>query len=331
MLHQIATTDPPRPSSVRPDLPDALDHILMRCLAKNREQRYSAEELARELRHLQNAAVPAVTTALVVPKIEEVILEKRLIVGRETELTHLHSLLEQSMGGSGQIAFVTGEPGMGKTSLCEKFLSRLQTNQAGVLLARGRCVEQYGSAEAYLPFLDAIGSLLMTSLREPLSNLLRTYAPTWYLQFPSVIASSGAIDKLQQEIAGATKERMLREMRDALFAMTSGSPLVLLLEDLHWADPSTIDLLRYLSARLPNLRLLILGTFREEEIERGNHPLKSSRLEMRAHQAITEIPLTLLNVEQIKNFVDQCYPSNTFSAQLSEMLYAKTEGHPLFV
>jgi hypothetical protein len=122
----------------------------------------------------------------------------------------------------------------------------LLRNRPEILVGSGACVEQYGTSEAYLPFLDALSGLLVGRSRERVLAVLRRYAPTWCLQFPSMFASTGALEQLQRETIGATKQRMLREPGDAFGQLASGSPVVLLLEDLHWADLSSIDLLRHL-------------------------------------------------------------------------------------
>ena len=95
-----------------------------------------------------------------------------------------------------------------------------------------------------------MGELLQGPGRERIAAVMRTYAPTWCMELPTAFASSGSLEKLQQETIGATKERMMREMGDALGMLATASPVVLLLEDLHWADPSSVDLLRHLSQRI---------------------------------------------------------------------------------
>lgn len=109
--------------------------------------------------------------------------------------------------------FITGEPGIGKTSLSDEFLRRARKQQLGILTSRGRCVEQYGTGEAYLPFLDAMGELLQRTGRERIAAIMRTYAPTWCMELPTAFVSSGSLEKLQQETIGATKERMMRDRR----------------------------------------------------------------------------------------------------------------------
>ena len=129
---------------------------------------------------------------------------------------------------------------------------------------------------------------------------------------------------------GATKERMLREMSDTLGALASRSPVVLLLEDLHWADPSSVDLLRYLGQRLSGRRLLIIGALRPEDLEHGNRPLMNYRREMRAHKLCEEISLDALDAECLTQYLDERFPQNDFSFELANLLERKTEGHPLF-
>ncbi len=165
------------------------------------------------------------------------------------------------------------------------------------------CVEQYGTGEAYLPFLDALASLLQSPERERVIALPFAHAqPTGAggavqqcagLQFPAVF-SSGAMDQIQREATGATKDRMLRELGDALAALTAEMPLLLVLEDMHWTDPASVDMLRHLAERAHGQRLLLLVTARPEDIEHNNPTLKKSYTEMHARGICEEIRLQAL-------------------------------------
>ena len=160
----------------------------------------------------------------------------RLVVGRTAELAYLQSCLAPVLGGQRQIVFVTGEPGIGKTTLVEAFL---RGADASLLIARGQCLEQYGGGEAYLPWLDAFSRLCRE--REGCIALLRRHAPMWLVQMPWLLDEEERA-ALQRETAGATRARMLREMAEAIEALTAETPLALALEDLHWSDYSTLDL-----------------------------------------------------------------------------------------
>jgi tetratricopeptide (TPR) repeat protein len=329
VMHEIATTNAPWPSTFVSDLPHEFDLIIERALVKDRNLRFSsAAEMAdalNRLRQISGAIQPGIAPATA-PEAPHT----SLVVGRESELARLDELLQHAVAGSGRVVFVTGEPGIGKTSLADAFLRRARSGQPSLIVSRGRCVEQYGTGEAYLPFLDAIGALLMGPGRERIATVLRTYAPTWCLQFPGSFSSSGAMEELQRETIGATKERMLRELADALGALAATFPILLILEDLHWADPSSVDLLRHVCRRVGAQRILVVVTFRPEDIEVSNHPLKNYRAEMQSHKLCEEIALQSLSEAHIAAYLDARFSPNDFPTELATLLVHKTEGHPLF-
>ncbi len=331
VMHAIAAVEPAPPSRVRPELPREFDLIIERALAKDRERRYvSASEMGQSLLSLRASLTKAWSGVPIVYDSDLVDRAGATFVGRDAEVDKLDSFLKQAIEGTGRVVFITGEPGIGKTSLSDQFLRRARRQYPGLLVCRGRCVEQYGTGEAYLPFLDALGALLSEPGRERIAAILRVYAPTWVLELPTAFASSGSLEALQQDTIGATKERMLREMGDALGMLAGSSPLVLLLEDLHWADPSSIDLLRHLCQRIGSQRLLIAGTFRPEDIERTNHPLKGYKAEMQAHKLCEEVALGSLSRGQIAEYLEVTFSPNDFPSEFTSLIYDKTEGHPLF-
>ncbi|HEV2835275.1 MAG TPA: protein kinase [Pyrinomonadaceae bacterium] len=331
IMHSIVAVEPPPPSKLRPELPREFDVIIERALAKNRDLRYvSAGEIGDALRSLRASVSGAWAGFPIVYDADLIDRSQPSFVGREPEMRKLDSVLDQTIEGTGRVVFITGEPGIGKTSLGDEFLRRTRKQRPALLISRGRCVEQYGTGEAYLPFLDAMSGLLQAPGRERIAAVMRTYAPTWCMELPAVFASSGSLEKLQQETIGATKERMMRELGDALGIMSTASPIVLLLEDLHWADPSSVDLLRHLCQRINTQRLLIIGTFRPEDVERSGHPLKSYKAEMKAHNLCEEIALSSLDREHIAEYVDATFAPNDFPAELTSLIHEKTEGHPLF-
>ncbi len=183
-------------------------------------------------------------------------------VGRLLELDRLEALLAKAAEGAGSVVFLTGDSGIGKTMLAGELLRRARQKDASLILCRGRCAEQYGTGEAYLPFLDLLGTLLVGPERERTAKLLRTYAPTWCLQLPAATPTPASREALQQQTIGATKERMVRELGDVFEAAGDLAPVVLLLEDLEWADASSIDLLRHLGNRIARQRMIVLATYR---------------------------------------------------------------------
>src|SRR5262245_51089137 len=153
------------------------------------------------------------------------------IVGRQRELEQLEEWFGKARRGARQIVFVTGEPGIGKTTLVDLFLARIR-NTGRIRIGRGQCLEQYGEGEAYLPILEAFGRLCREPGTANLIPLLSQCAPTWLIQMSAVLNDAN-LTNLQQRVQGATRQRMLREMAEAIEAITVETPLVLLLEDLH--------------------------------------------------------------------------------------------------
>src|SRR5262249_38697493 len=110
-------------------------------------------------------------------------------VGREGELRQLHHWWDKALNCERQVVFVTGEPGIGKTTLVEAFLAQMAADDK-VWIARGQCIGHYGAGEAYLPLLEALGRLCREPGGEHLVELLSQYAPTWLGQMPTLLSGT---------------------------------------------------------------------------------------------------------------------------------------------
>ncbi len=249
------------------------------------------------------------------------------LVGREAELEQLQQYLEEAQGNDRQVVFVTGEVGIGKTALLDALLTQAAAT-AGVWTARGQCVEQYGVGEPYLPVLEALGRLCQASETKEVIPCLRQHAPTWLLQLPGIM-DSGEEERLQRLLRGATQDRMLREMAAFIEALTAERMLVL--EDLHWSDASTLSLLAYLARRREAARLLIVGTYRPAEITRRNSSLRSIVQELAQSRHCRELPLAGLSERDVSEYVMRRFPEKALPATLGKTVYRYTEGNPLFV
>src|SRR5205823_4749634 len=137
------------------------------------------------------------------------------------------------------VVFVSGPPGIGKTTLLDEFVARV-TEDGEALVAHGQAVEHYGAGEPYLPLLEALGRLGAKPEARELVDQLRRHAPTWLAQLPTLV-EPGEHEALARRTHGSTRERMLRELADLLEAVTAERSLLLVLEDLHWSDHATIE------------------------------------------------------------------------------------------
>jgi len=170
-----------------------------------------------------------------------------VLVDRETDLVRLHQWFRGACHGQRHVVFVTGEAGIGKTTLVDTFLAQLASQQP-LWMGRGQCIDHYGAGEAYLPLLEAFGEMGQAGSGSHVIEVLRQHAPSWLLQLPA-LWSPHELPTLQQRALGATRERMLREPAEAVEILTQARPLVLVLEDLHWSDASTLDWLAYVARR----------------------------------------------------------------------------------
>ena len=255
------------------------------------------------------------------------------LVGRESELTHLHRWLEQAKSGSRQVAFLTGEAGIGKTTLVEAFLDGLHQTDTllPIWVGRGQCIEQHGAGEAYMPVLEALERLCRRPDGERLLSVLDQHAPTWLAQLPSLLEPA-ELEALHRRIQGVTRERMLREMAKALEIVTAEVTLVLVLEDLQWSDHSTISLLSVLAHRQEAARLFVLGTYRPADMVAGEHSLPGLIQELQMHGHCEELSLTFLSEAAVGEYVARQFPvAEQTCARLTELIYTRTDGNPLFV
>jgi predicted ATPase len=249
------------------------------------------------------------------------------VVGRDKALARMRGWLEKMLGGERQIVFVTGEAGIGKTALVDTF-ARSLTSDRSIRVGRGQCLEQYGTGEAYLPVLEAIGRLCREQAE--VVEVMRAHAPMWLLQMPSLLSASER-EVLSREVFGATRERMLREMGEALEALTIDQPLVLILEDLHWSDYSTLDLISYLARQRGAAQLMLIGTYRTVELIVSGHPLKAVKQELLAKHQCEELPLEYLSEETVARYLSVRFPANRFPVVLAGLIQERTEGNPLFM
>jgi tetratricopeptide (TPR) repeat protein len=250
-------------------------------------------------------------------------------VGRQAELDRLAAILEQAIAGSGAVVFVTGEPGLGKTMLVGEFLRRIREGKPSVTVGRGRCTEHSGPGEAYLPFLDAAGKLLLSRGRERWAELLRRYAPTACLQLPGLSDAEEA--SLRARALGATQERMLRETGDIIEAAAHDFPVVLLIEDLQWADPPSLEMLNYLGRRIARQRTLFVVTFRPSDVESGPDALRRCVLDLRGLAHAHEICLEPFSVGDVEAYLRARFGIDRPPHELSAAIHERTDGLPLFV
>jgi tRNA A-37 threonylcarbamoyl transferase component Bud32/tetratricopeptide (TPR) repeat protein len=325
VLAAILTEEPSPLARLNPAVPYALDALVQRMLAKEPERRPSAREVDDELGSIQRGDVAAALSSTAAAA-------GRKTVGREEERAALRRAYARVKDGRSVLLGISGEPGIGKTNLVEDFLAELTTGAERPIVTRGRCSERLAGAEAYLPILEALDNLLHRNTGPAVNSVMKTVAPTWYVQVATAaLDTSSSIAELRDQAPAASQERMKREL-GALFQEISRSrPVVVYLDDLHWADVSTIDLLNYLASRFADMRVLLLAAYRPAEMALTQHPFLSIRNDLRSHGAFEELALRFLEPADVQQYLALEFPKHSFPSSFIAMIHAKTEGSPLFM
>lgn len=249
-------------------------------------------------------------------------------VGRQRELASLRQSFSRALQGDRQIVFVTGEPGIGKTALVEEFVREVNVAEPSLRVARSHTVEGIGGSEPFYPVLVAVGQLCQGPDGAELVELLAQHAPTWLVQFPGLVKPEHR-ERLQPEILGGTRDRMLREIRDALDAFASREPVLYIYEDVHWLDASSLDLLSAFAHDRIRAKVMVILTMRSPGRMGVDDPVKRIKQDLLVHNLSLEIPLGPLSEAEVAASLASDLPASTLPEGFAELVYRRSEGNPL--
>ena len=322
VLNAIIHEHPVPPSRVNADVPLVLDTLVMAMLAKDASARPSAAALDASLDQAAGTAVAGAAPRAVAA---------RHNVGRDVERRALVEAFQGTVSGHGVMAAVAGEPGIGKTSLVEDFLTEIALGPHRPIVARGKCSERLAGAEAYLPVLEVLDHLLHGQTVGGFSDMMKTLAPTWYVHVGTLGVESVTSQQLREEMRTASPERMKRELAALLGEISRARPLVVFVDDLHWADVSTVDVLNYLAQRFAELRILVVVTYRSSEMLLAKHPFLHVRQELLSRGALRELMLDFLSLADVEQYLALELPGHALPDAFARLIHEKTEGSPLFM
>ena len=250
------------------------------------------------------------------------------LAGRSGELDTLVSAWKEVVEGERRLVLISGEPGIGKTRLVTETV-RLAHDQGGTVLW-GRCDPELGAP--FEPFVEALrrytGGVPAERLREevgPLAGELTRLLPELSARVP------GLAEPLKAE-PETERHRMFEAVTDLLSASSETSPVVLVLDDLHWADKPSLLLLRHLLRSVTPLRLLILATYRDTDLDRS-HPLAEALGDLRRESGVTRLDLVGLDSGGVEEFMEAAAGHHLEgpALDLARAVHAETEGNPFFV
>ena len=260
--------------------------------------------------------------------------QRPFLVGRDGVLHEMRDLYEEAIAGHRQVLFITGEPGIGKTTTVQAFLSDLVSAGQSCRAAWGQCIEHYGIGEPYQPLLDALLRLCQESDGHRFLAALERHGPTWLAQIPGLLDHEAHI-AFERTAASATRERMLRELTNTLEAITALTPIVLWIDDLQWSDASTIDWIAAFAQRPEPTRIMLIATFRPPQVTALENPLAAVTGRLLERGCVREIALGGLDKDAILSYSERRYPPASGQEQrfvkLGQILQVRTAGNPLFM
>ncbi|PKB64098.1 MAG: hypothetical protein BZY80_04180 [SAR202 cluster bacterium Io17-Chloro-G2] len=330
IIGQHINTPPVAPTWHNSECPRAVEALILRMLSKDPAERpESASDVlaALEALDLQDVGAgfkPAPTHG------EEHSLDSLaggVFVGRQQEMGDLKACLEDALSGRGRLVTLVGEPGIGKTRIAQELATYAGLRGAQVLW--GRRYEEQG-VPPYWPWVQAIRSYV----RDSDSEQLRLDMGSGAADIAEVV--SDVKDRLpdlrpppQAESPEQARFRLFDSITTFLKAASQKRPLVLVLDDLHWADQPSLSLLQFVARELGGGRLLLVGTYRDVELNR-QHPLAETLGELTRERLFQRVLLRGLTQEDVAHFIEMTSGS---SAQMGlvESVYSQTEGNPLFV
>jgi predicted ATPase len=256
-------------------------------------------------------------TRAALPHANNGVARDAVIAGRAVELMTLQGHFDALVHGIRQIVFITGETGIGKTALTDAFCRDVE-RMHGAVVARGQCVQGLGEREAYYPVMEALAELCAPPHEEETRQILARKAPAWL----------AALDRQAPEVTTLTQEREMSHLCSALETMATGTPLVIVLEDLHWADASTLKLIAALARRRARTRIMLVatvGTLNGEPVE-----LKRVKHNLRVHGLCAEILLGPLRPAQVEELLRDMLEQDNLPQDLVSFVHESSEGNPLF-
>lgn len=255
-----------------------------------------------------------------------VLLDRTPFVGRVGELTQLREHLERALRGRGTLVMIGGEPGVGKTRLCEEIA--LDARRRGAVIFSGNCYEMEG-APPYSPFIEVLEATADTVPRDVLRDVLGDSAPEIARLLPHLRRLFPDIPEPVELPAEQDRRYTFNSIARYMRRAAAAAPLVLVLEDLHWADDATLLLLEHLAANLSDIPVLILGTYRDVELA-VSRPLARTLGGLLRQSAAHRMSLRRLDEQEVKAMLHRLSgtpPPDAFVAAV----YAETEGNAFFV
>jgi tetratricopeptide (TPR) repeat protein len=327
VISQHVNSQPVAPSWHNPAIDATLDKLILDLLAKAPADRPKSTQAVADLLEAMLASArkgPDATPVREGTSLDR--LASGVFVGRGQELGQLRKGLEQARAGRGRLYLVSGEPGSGKTRLTEELTTYARMRGAGVLL--GRCFEGEG-APAFWPWVQAIRKYTKDRQPHELHNVMGAGAADIAQLDSEIRLRLPALPTPPHLDAEQARFRLFDSITTFLRNAAASRPLLLILDDLQWADEPSLRLLQYLAGEISESHIFVVGTYRDVDLGRG-HPLTRTLAEIARAGAGDQMRLAGLSREDVHRYIELTSGLQP-PEPLVQRIWDKTEGNPFFV
>ena len=335
VVRQHLETEPVSPVWHNPYCPRPLEALILRLLAKDPKRRpKSAAEVIKALDNIQvsgkqsrgngSSSSGMHTSSLSIDSLEDMV--DGVFVGRDEQMAVLRSGLEETMSGRGRFLMIEGEPGIGKSRIAHELAVYARERGAKVLWGRA---DEKGASTAYWPWVQAIRSHVQNTDGEQLERELGEGAA----EIAVIVAD------VRQKLAGLEPPpdmddpdqpsfRLYEALTSFLKAASEDNPLVIVLDDLHRADDSTLAMVRFIVPELHTMRVFLIGTMEPTSALPGSHPLAEVLAYFKRRRILQRVLLSNLTEDDVMEMIQGNY-GVSLSATFVKGLYTQTKGNPL--
>ena len=328
VIAQHLNTAPVATTWHTPGVPPALDALVLRLLAKDPAERpATAGDVVAELRRLREVSLePVPATEITGDGGLLAAGDWRRFVGRIAELAAARGACDEALAGRSRLVLVVGEPGVGKTRLVEEVAAYAALR--GAQVCWGHCYEGEVGV-AYLPFVEAFRSYVRSRTDEQLGAELGTGGPEVATLVSELRQRFPDLPPSPPLEGDAERLRLFDGIATFLAHSSRTDPMVLVLDDLHWADKPSLLLLQYLARNLRNERVLIIGTYRDVDLDR-QHPLADAVAALRRERLYERVLLRGMSRDDVKALIEAIGEQEIPDA-FADTIFGATEGNPFFV
>ncbi|MFZ0662335.1 MAG: AAA family ATPase [Acidobacteriaceae bacterium] len=233
-----------------------------------------------------------------------------ILVGRSAELSLLDDRFASARKAERPTLFLTGQPGIGKTALIDSFCDRICRDHPHVRIARGQSIEGFAGKETFYPVREALNGLCSAE-DEKARSLLTAAAPAWFSH-------------------AAASAPSLCEICEALEALSQNEPLLLVFDDIHWADDSTLDLIAALARRRTRAKLMLIASFRPDDVDL-QHPLRLLQQDLATSRRSEDLQLGSLDRTAVCEYLRRELGTEKLPAGLASLIHQRSAGNPLYM